>query len=80
VRAAVILAVLAVVVVLAIVEWREHREHRTGRHVASRGPYGALRVVEAPRAEPPRAPDGFERELLLERCREADALPRGGAA
>lgn len=75
-RAAVILSVLAVVGVLAVVEWREHRR---GRHVASRGPYGALRVVEAPRAEVPRLPDDFDREVLLERCREADALPPGGA-
>lgn len=71
------LAVAAlIVVIVAIVE---RREHRAARHVASRGPYGALRVVEAPRAEVPRLPDEFDREVLLERCREADALPRGGA-
>jgi hypothetical protein len=77
VRAAVaLLAVLALVVVLALVEMREHRR---GRHVASRGPYGALRVVEAPRADPAPVLADDMRELLLERCREVDALPRGGA-
>lgn len=72
-RAATLLVVLAVVVVLALVEIREHR--RGGRHVASRGPYGALRVVEAPRADVPGPPEEL-RELLLERCREADAFGR----
>jgi hypothetical protein len=74
VRAAVLLAFLALVVVLALWEWREHR---TGRHVASRGPNRALRVLEEPRAEPIQPMADDVRGLLLERCREVDAMPRG---
>ena len=75
-RAAFLLAVLAAVVVLAVVEWREHRIRP---HRASRGPYGALRVVEEPRAVPVQPMADDLRHLLLERCREVDAMPRGGA-
>jgi hypothetical protein len=73
---AVLAVTVAVVAVLALLEWRDHRR---ARRAALPAPRNAVTVVRHPAGDVITGAPRDIREVLLERCREMDAAPRGGA-